>query len=125
VCGPKALIGSIDAIGIWYNIASMRVRLYSNGVEAPVSPFVGKFAGNVCSAVAASLKGPRAGKQIHFELEGDAVRLKIDGIEIPMDKSQGFAEILARDTLRGMIQHLKGIEGDALIRLEVDIAAQS
>jgi hypothetical protein len=99
----------------------MRSRLYANGVELSVGPFVGQFVGNVCSGVAASLKGPSPQKRICLELEGDAVRVEVDGTSVPMDQSQGFAQVILRDTLRGMIRNLKGIDGNSVVRIEVEI----
>jgi hypothetical protein len=99
----------------------MRSKLYSNGVELFVGPFVGQFVGNVCLGVAASLKGPRPEQRICFELEGDAVRVEVDGASVPMDQSQGFAQTILRDTLRGMIRSLKGIDGDSMVRIEAEI----
>jgi hypothetical protein len=98
----------------------MRIKLYNKGKELPVSPFIGKFIGNVCPAVAASLKGPRPAKTLRLELEGDSVRIQVDGVAVPLDKSQGFAETISRDTLLGMIRHLKGVDPGGLTCIEME-----
>ena len=98
-----------------------RVRLYCNGSETEVKPFVSRFTANVCQAIVGALKTPRFTHHIHFTLAGDLVELEVDGTPVPLDKSQGFAEIMVRDTIRGMIQHLKDIDPGGTIRIEVDL----
>jgi hypothetical protein len=97
----------------------MKIRLFCNDVEAPVSPFVGRFIANVCIAISRSLKTAE-GKTILFAFSADRVGLEIDGLPIPLDLSQGFAATLVRDTLRGMVQHLKGMDAKGKIRIEVE-----
>lgn len=98
-----------------------RVRLYCNGSETEVKPFVSRFTANVCQAIVASLKTPRFTHHIHFTLAGDLVELEVDRTPVPLDKSQGFAQTMVRDTIRGMIQHLKDIDLAGTIRIEVDL----
>ena len=97
----------------------MRVRLFSNDRESFVSPFIGKFTANVCRAMAESLKAPSASRNIRFDLEGNNVRLQIDGNPVPLDPSQGFAETIVRDTLQGMLRHLKGVDPEGGVRIEI------
>ncbi len=101
----------------------MHDRLFSGTNESFVSPFVARFAGNVCLAVAKSLKAPDPVRSIHYELRSDFVGLRIDGVEVPLDKNQGFAGTIVLDTLRGMIRHLKGLEPEGDCRIEVEIGA--
>ena len=103
----------------------MRIRLYSNKVEAPVSPFIGRLLGNVCAGVAASLKTERPVKNLRYELEGDGVRIQINGAPVALDMSQGFAKTIVGDTIRGMIRHLKGIDAEGTIQIEVELDEQS
>jgi hypothetical protein len=97
----------------------MKTRLFCNDLEAPVSPFVGRFIANICIAISRSLKTAE-GKNILFTLSGDRVGLEIDGLPVPLDLSQGFAETLVRDTLGGMLQHLKGMDAKGRIRIEIE-----
>lgn len=99
----------------------MRVRMFCNGKELFVSPFVGRFTAGVCKAVAGSLKAPTASENIQIELEGDRVQLQIDGTSVLLDKTQGFAETIVSDTIRGMIRHLKDIDPDGAIRIEIEL----
>ncbi len=102
----------------------MQIRLFSNNSEAWVSPFIGRFLANVCTAIAASLKAPRNVRKICYELEGEDVRIQINGDPIALNMSQGFARIIVGDTLRGMIRHLKGMNQDEIIRIEVEMEDQ-
>lgn len=78
----------------------------------------------MCLAVATSLEAPPPAKHLCYDVERDTVQLLIDGIPVPLDKSQGFAETIVRDTLRGMIHHLKGVDPEGIIRIEVEIEGQ-
>ena len=101
----------------------MRIRIYSNEVEAPLSSFIGGFLGNVCGGIAASLKTPRPIMHLRYELEGDAIRIQVNQIPVTLDMSQGFAKTIVRDTIRGMIRHLKLADPEGAIRIEIDMEA--
>jgi hypothetical protein len=102
----------------------MRIRLYSNNIEAPLTPFIGKFLGNVCAAITASLKTPQPIKTFSYELDGDMVRILVNQVFIPLDMSQGFSRIIVLDTIRGMICHLKLADPNGVIRIEVDMETE-
>ena len=106
-------------------LLAMRIRIYSNQIEAPLTPFIGKFLGNVCAAVAASLKTPQPIRILTYELEGDEVRIHVNGIPVPLNMSQGFSRIIVLDTLRGMIRHLKLTDPNGFICIEVDLETAS
>lgn len=99
----------------------MRTKLICEENEAPVSSFVGRFIAGVCIAVAASLKAPAAKESIQYELDGDDVRLQIDGASVPLELGQGFAKTIIRDTLRGMVQSLKGMDAERGIRIIIEL----
>jgi hypothetical protein len=99
----------------------MRVRLFCNDHETFVSPFIEKFTANVCRAVTESLKAPSSSRSIQFILQGDGVGLHVDGKQVLLDSSQGFAETIVRDTLKGMVRHLKAIDPEGVIRIEIDL----
>jgi len=99
----------------------MRIRIFSNEIEAPLSPFIGKFLGNVCFGVASSLKTPLPIKTLKYELEGETVQIEVNSTRVPMNMSQGFSRIIVLDTLRGMIRHLKLADPNGAIRIEVEI----
>jgi hypothetical protein len=99
----------------------MRIHLYCNLVEAPLTHFIGRLVGSVCAGIAASLKIAVPIKHLCYELEGEDVRIQANQAPVPLDMSRGFAKTIVRDTLRGMICHLKGVDLDGLIRIEVDM----
>jgi hypothetical protein len=103
----------------------MRIRIYSNEIEAPLTAFIGNFLGNVCLGIVDSLKTPRPVGSLKFEIEGDVVRLEINGAPVSLDMSQGFSKIIIRDTIRGMIRHLKLADPKGAIRITVERETQS
>ena len=103
----------------------MRVRIFSNNTEAHLTHFIGKFLGNVCAAITASLKTSQPVQTLTYELDGEAVRIHVNGAFVPLDMSQGFSRIIVNDTIRGMIRHLKLADPAGAIRIEVDMGAES
>jgi hypothetical protein len=103
---------------------AMRIRIFSNDVEGHLTPFIGKFLGNVCAAITASLKTPQPIKAFKYELEGEMVRIFVNQIFVPLDLSQGFSRIIILDTIRGMIRHLKLADPEGVIRIEVDMETE-
>ena len=106
-------------------LKSMRIRIYSNETEEHLTPFIGTFMGNVCAAIASSLKTPQPVRMLKYELEGDTVSIHVNQIPVSLDLSRGFSRIIVLDTLRGMIRHLKLTAPNGAIRIEVDMEAGS
>jgi hypothetical protein len=104
---------------------AMRIRLYSNAIESPLSPFIGKFLGNVCLGIASSLKTPQPIRSLQFEIEGDTVHIHVNETPVALNMSQGFSRIIVLDTLRGMIRHLKMDDPNGAVRIEVDAETES
>jgi hypothetical protein len=102
----------------------MRIRIYSNNVEGHLSPFIGKFLGNVCAGITVSLKTPQPIKTLCYEIEGETVRILVNQVFVPLDMSQGFSRIIILDTIRGMIRHLKLEDPAGAIRIEVDMETE-
>ena len=103
----------------------MRIRIFSNEIEAPLSPFIGKFLGNVCIGIASSLKTPQPIKTLKYEIDGEIVRIEVNQMPVPLNMSQGFSRIIVLDTLRGMIRHLKLADPNGAIRIVVEMETQS
>ncbi len=99
----------------------MRIRIYSNNVEAPLTPFIGKFIGKVCAGIAAALKTPQPIRALKYELDGEAVSIEVNQIPVPLDMSHGFSRIIVLDTIRGMIRHLKMEDPNGVIRIEIEL----
>jgi len=103
----------------------MRIRIYSNDIEAPLSPFIGKFLGNVCAGIADSLKTPRPINTLEYDIVGEAVQIQVNGNPVSLDLSHGFSRVIILDTIRGMIRHLKMADANGAIRIEIDMEAES
>lgn len=97
----------------------MRVRLYSNNVEAPLTPFIGNFLGNVCSGITASLKVQLPIRTLEYELEGAGVKMRLNGAPVLLDHE--FSRTIVTDTVRGMLRHLKMADPGGFIRIEIDM----
>ena len=98
--------------------------MFSNDIEAPLTPFIGKFLGNVCAGIAYSLKIPQPVKTLKYELEGEAVHIHVNQVPVPLDMSHGFSRIIVLDTIRGMIRHLKMADPNGAIRIEIDMEVE-
>lgn len=99
----------------------MRVRIRCNETDVPLGPFVTRFVGNVCTAIAASLRGPVPAKSIGFEIRPDSVGFCVDGVDVSLDRAQGFAATLVRSTLEGVTGRLKGVEETGVVRIDVEL----
>ncbi len=104
---------------------AMKVRLCSNGKEIPVNPFIARFISQVAVAVARSLKAPEAMESVEYLVDESEVVLRVDGRVVPLNHNRGFSQTLVRDTLCGMVRHLKGMETGAGVRIRVDWKAAS
>ena len=99
----------------------MRIRIYSNGIEAHLTAFIGKFLANVCAGIAASLKTPQPIKSLQYDLDGETVKIQVNQTPVSLDMSHGFSRIIVLDTIRGMIRHLKMADPNGNIRIEIDM----
>ena len=102
----------------------MRIRIYSNQTEAPLTPFIGRFLGNVCVGIASSLKTPQPIQTLSYDIDGESVQIKVNQLPVTLDMSHGFSRIIVLDTIRGMIRHLKMADPNGAIRIEIDTEVQ-
>ena len=93
--------------------------MWSNEIEAELTPFIGKYIGNVCLAIIASLKTSESVKTLRFDVSGESVRIMLNGNPLPLDLSSGFAEKMILNTIRGMICILKMDDPAGVIRIEI------
>ena len=103
----------------------MRIRIYSNGTEAHLTPFIGKFIANVCAGIAASLKTPLPIRSLSYDIVDEDVRIDINSTPVPMDLSHGFSRIIVLDAIRGMIRHLKMADPNGAIRIDIEMEAEA
>ena len=101
----------------------MKVRMWSNKIEANLTPFIGKYIGNVCLAIVASLKTSEPPGTLRYDVSGKSVRITLNGNPLPLDLASGFAEKMILDTIRGMIRLLKMADPSGVIRIEIDMEA--
>jgi hypothetical protein len=102
----------------------MKTRIFSNGIEAPLTKFIGNFLGNVCVGITTSLKTPKPIRTLKYELEGEDVRIEVNQEPVSMDLNSGFSKVIVSSTIRGMVHHLKLDDPDGTIRIEVDRKVQ-
>jgi len=99
--------------------------MLSNQIEAPLTPFIGKFLGNVCTGIAASLKTPQPIRNLSYDVDGENVQIEVNQSPVTLDISHGFSRVIVLDTIRGMIRHLKMADPNGVIRIEIDLEAES
>ncbi len=102
----------------------MRIHIYSNGIEAPLTNFIGKFVGNVCVGIVHSLKIPQPVNTLKYELDGESVQIEVNRAPLSLDMSHGFSRIIVLDTIRGMIRHLKMADPNGVIRIEIEMGEE-
>ena len=101
----------------------MRISIFSEGVEAHLTPFIEKFIGNVCIGIAGSLKTPQPIKRLEYDLEGESVRIQVNQAPLVMDHV--FSRLIVMDTIRGMIGRLKMADPAGKIKIQIEMEAES
>jgi len=99
----------------------MKIRLYSNGIEAPLTPFIGRYVGNVCVGIVDALKTSEPARTLRYDLEGASARILLNGRPLPLDLASGFAEKMIVDTVRGMVRRLKMDDPAGALRIEIEL----
>jgi hypothetical protein len=102
----------------------MLTKLYCNEKDVLLTRFIGKFVGNVCAAITASLKTPQPFRSLVYEIDGENVSIEVNKIPVALNLSRGFSRIIILDTIRGMIRNLKMDDPNGRIRIEVDMEAE-
>ena len=101
----------------------MKIRVWSNEIEASLTPFIGGYIGNVCLAIVTSLKTSEAARTLRYDISGNSVRVTLNDAHLPLDLGSGFAEKMIHDTIRGMIRLLKMDDPSGVIRIEINLEA--
>ena len=99
---------------------AMKIRMWSNEIEVKLTPFIGKYIGNICLAIVASLKTSESVKTLRYDVSGESVRIALNGKPLSLNLNSGFAEKMILDTIRGMIRLLKMADTSGAIRIEID-----
>jgi len=93
--------------------------MWSNETEANLTPFIGKYIGNVCLAIVASLKTPEQVGTLSYDISGESVRITLNGNPLPLNLNSGFVEKMILNTIRGMVLLLKMADPSGDIRIEI------
>jgi hypothetical protein len=99
----------------------MKIHLWSNEIEAPLTPFIGRYVGNVCVGIVDALKTSAPVRTLRYDVAGDSVRILLNGEPLPLNLASGFAEKMILDTVRGMIRRLKMDDPAGAIRIEIEL----
>ena len=99
----------------------MKIRIWSNETEAELTPFIGKYIGNVCLAIIAALKTSETVRTLRYDVFGESVRITLNGKPLSLNLNSGFAEKMILDTIRGMIRRLKMEDPAGIIRIEISL----
>jgi len=97
----------------------MKIHMWSNEIEVNLTPFIGRYIGNVCLAIVVSLKKSEPVRTLRYDVSGKSVRITLNGSPLPLDLNSGFAEKMILDTIRGMIRLLKMEDPAGVIRIEI------
>ena len=98
----------------------MKASLLVDGQSIALNPFVETYLANVCKAVLDSLKGTEGAKHAVFDIEGKTADLMADGAAVDLHASKGFAGVIVRDTLLGVLAHLRGVRKWTHIHIEYE-----
>ena len=102
-------------------LSVMKIRIWSNEIEANLTRFIGTYIGNICLAIVASLKTSESARTLRYEVSGNSVRITLNDSPLPLDLGSGFAEKMIHDTIRGMIRLLKMDDPSGVIRIEIEL----
>ena len=99
----------------------MKIHLYSNEIEAPLTPFIGSYVGNVCVGIVDALKTDELIRTLRYDIAGESVDIMLNEKQLPLNLASGFVEKMILDTIRGMIRRLKMNDPAGIIRIEIEL----
>lgn len=86
----------------------MNASLQVDGRALDMKPFVETYLANVCHAILRSLKGTEGVQQASFRIQGKDLELLVNDQPLDLHMDKGFARVIVRDTLLGVLSHLRG-----------------
>jgi hypothetical protein len=104
----------------------MKIQMWSDEVKTDMTPFIGKYIGNVCLAIVASLKTPEEEESVRtlrYDVSRESVYITLNGNPLPLNLNSGFVEKMIQETIRGTIRLLKLADPSGDIRIEIDLKA--
>ena len=97
----------------------MKASLRVDGSSVETNPFVESYLANVCKAILDSLKGTEGANKALFKIEGKNVELVVNDNPVELGIDRGFAGVIVRDTILGVLSHLRGVRKWTQIEVEV------
>lgn len=97
----------------------MKATLQVDGKKVEMNPFVETYLSNICLAILRSLKDTQDAQRVVFQIKGKDLELKVDDRPVDLHTKKAFAKVIVRDTLLGVLAHLRGIRGWTEIQVEL------
>ena len=94
-----------------------KIELEVNGSPIHLDYFVQSFVDHTTRGVVESLEGTGPFKKLNLTVDGETVKLGLDGKAISTNK---FASKIIQSTLAGMVAPLKGVNG-AVRKVKIDM----
>jgi len=94
-------------------------ELAVNNISVELNPFVEEFLTRTVMGAVSSLKGAENVRDLELYLEGDHVKLVVDGNELPLTP---FPRNIITSTITGLVSSLKGV--DKIDNLKINIKVQ-
>jgi hypothetical protein len=97
----------------------MKSTLRVDDCDIELGPFVETYLANVCRAILDSLKGTAGAQRAEFRIEGKGLELLVNDQPVDLGMDKGFARVIVRDTVLGVLAHLRGTRGWTQIQVEL------
>ncbi len=99
----------------------MGASLQVNGRAVEINPFLETYLANICRAILNSLKGTEGAQRALFRIRGKELELVVDDAPVDLHMRTAFAMVLVRDTLLGVLAHLRGLRGWKEIQVDLTL----
>jgi hypothetical protein len=99
----------------------MNASLKVDGKTVQMKPFVETYLANVCDAVLRSLKGTDGFQRAVFIIQAKRLQLLVDDQTLDLHMDKGFAGVIVRDTILGVLSHLRGTRSWTVIQVELQL----
>jgi len=97
----------------------MKATLYVDGNTIETNPFIQSYLANICKAILDSLKGTQGAQKARFRIKGKDLEIVVNDNPTDLHMDRGFAGVIVRDTILGILAHLRGIRGGKVTEIEV------
>jgi hypothetical protein len=97
----------------------MKATLLVDQQRVEMNPFVETYLSNVCQAILQSLKGTERTQRALFRIQGKDLEMTVNDGPVDLHMAKGFAKVIVRDTLLGVLAHLRGTRKWSEIQVEL------